>query len=97
MSLGWGTSVPQPTDASSEEPEIELTLPEESSEDEDQGIDPALLEVFSGELATHVGVVQDFIDHAQQEDYQTPISDELQRALSYIEGQCAHGTHRAHC
>ena len=59
---------------------------------DDSFIDAALLDVFSQELQTHLQVVQGFIDTAQNEDYQTPISDELQRAFHTLRGS-AHMAH----
>ncbi|MFY0702195.1 MAG: Hpt domain-containing protein, partial [Bermanella sp.] len=50
------------------------------------GLDPALLEVFSSEVASHLKVVQDFIDAEQSSDYSSPITDELQRALHTLKG-----------
>lgn len=52
----------------------------------DEGLDPALLEVFSSEVESHIEVVQDFINQSQQDDYQAPITDELQRALHTLKG-----------
>lgn len=56
------------------------------------GLDPALLEVFSSEVASHLKVVQDFIDAEQSSDYSSPITDELQRALHTLKGS-AHMAH----
>ena len=55
-------------------------------------LDPALLEVFSSEVASHLKVVQDFIDAEQSSDYSSPITDELQRALHTLKGS-AHMAH----
>jgi chemosensory pili system protein ChpA (sensor histidine kinase/response regulator) len=65
---------------------------ESISDEEDNIIDTALLEVFSQELESHLAVIQGFIDTSQSEDYQTPISDELQRALHTLKGS-AHMAH----
>ncbi|MGK0445268.1 MAG: chemosensory pili system protein ChpA (sensor histidine kinase/response regulator) [Bermanella sp.] len=56
------------------------------------GLDPALLEVFSSEVESHLKVVQDFIDAEQSSDYSSPITDELQRALHTLKGS-AHMAH----
>jgi chemosensory pili system protein ChpA (sensor histidine kinase/response regulator) len=65
---------------------------ESSSNEDDNIIDAALLEVFSQELESHLAVIQGFINTSQSEDYQTPISDELQRALHTLKGS-AHMAH----
>ncbi|MEH6344557.1 MAG: Hpt domain-containing protein [Bermanella sp.] len=49
-------------------------------------LEPALLAVFSSEIVTHICVIQDFIDASQQDDYKTPITDNLQRALHTLKG-----------
>jgi chemosensory pili system protein ChpA (sensor histidine kinase/response regulator) len=64
----------------------------DASTENENIIDEALLEVFSQELQTHVAVVQNFINTAQEEDYKTPISDELQRAFHTLKGS-AHMAH----
>lgn len=63
----------------------ELVVIEETLE-VDEGLDPALLEVFSSEVESHLEVVQDFITQSQLDDYQAPITDELQRALHTLKG-----------
>ncbi|MFT6325735.1 MAG: chemosensory pili system protein ChpA (sensor histidine kinase/response regulator) [Crocinitomicaceae bacterium] len=68
------------------------TLIESNTAEDDNIIDAALLEVFSQELKTHLAVIQDFIETSHDEDYQTPISDELQRALHTLKGS-AHMAH----
>jgi chemosensory pili system protein ChpA (sensor histidine kinase/response regulator) len=65
---------------------------ESISDEDDSIIDAALLEVFSQELESHLAVIQGFINTSQNEDYQTPISDELQRALHTLKGS-AHMAH----
>ena len=65
---------------------------EEAAEAPLPGLDPALLEVFSSEVASHLKVVQDFIDAEQSSDYSSPITDELQRALHTLKGS-AHMAH----
>jgi chemosensory pili system protein ChpA (sensor histidine kinase/response regulator) len=79
-----------------EEPEILIDDGESNASEvvatQDDFIDEALLEVFSQELETHVEVVQNFIHTAQQEEYKTPISDELQRAFHTLKGS-AHMAH----
>ena len=99
VELWAGASAPSSAEEPVADDEIELALPEveeaEVESEEKNTIDPALLEVFSSELETHVAVVQEFIDHAQQEDYQTPISDELQRAFHTLKGS-AHMAHIEH-
>lgn len=55
-------------------------------------LDPALLEVFSSEVEVHLALVQDFIETAEQENYQNPITDDLQRALHTLKGS-AHMAH----
>lgn len=80
------------------EQEVELVLEDEevaeqqTQSSDDSIIDEALLEVFSQELETHLEVVQNFIETAQQENYTTPISDELQRAFHTLKGS-AHMAH----
>jgi len=75
-------------EAPSAEPVSEL----DSEDAKNDQLDPALLDVFSSELETHLAVVQEFIDHAQAEDYSTPINDELQRAFHTLKGS-AHMAH----
>jgi chemosensory pili system protein ChpA (sensor histidine kinase/response regulator) len=55
-------------------------------------MDPALLDVFSSEVESHITVLQAFIEKAQQEEYSTPIDDVLQRALHTLKGS-AHMAH----
>lgn len=55
-------------------------------------LDPALLEVFSSEVETHLKVLEDFINTEQESDYSSPITDELQRALHTLKGS-AHMAH----
>jgi chemosensory pili system protein ChpA (sensor histidine kinase/response regulator) len=69
-----------------------LTVIESDLDEDNSIIDAALLEVFSQELKSHLAVIQDFIDTSEVEDYQTPISDELQRALHTLKGS-AHMAH----
>ena len=76
----------QAQDNASDEPlEIE-------DEQTNASLDPALLEVFSSEVESHLKVVQDFIDAEQSSDYSSPITDELQRALHTLKGS-AHMAH----
>lgn len=63
-----------------------------SNEKKIEGLDPALLEVFSSEVESHLKVVQDFIETEQSNDYSSPITDELQRALHTLKGS-AHMAH----
>ena len=69
---------------------------EQSSDIQDEqttaSLDPALLEVFSSEVESHLKVVQDFIDAEQSTNYSSPITDELQRALHTLKGS-AHMAH----
>ncbi|MFT5594705.1 MAG: chemosensory pili system protein ChpA (sensor histidine kinase/response regulator) [Oceanicoccus sp.] len=67
---------------------------DDASDDLDDiaSLDPALLEVFSAEVESHLRVVQDFIDTEQNSDYSSPITDELQRALHTLKGS-AHMAH----
>ncbi|GAA6135440.1 hypothetical protein NBRC116188_22300 [Oceaniserpentilla sp. 4NH20-0058] len=55
-------------------------------------LDPALLEVFSSEVESHLKVLEDFIQTEQDADYSSPITDELQRALHTLKGS-AHMAH----
>jgi chemosensory pili system protein ChpA (sensor histidine kinase/response regulator) len=64
----------------------------DDSVDDDSNFDKALLEVFKQELEAHLSVIQGFIDTAQSENYQTAISDELQRAFHTLKGS-AHMAH----
>lgn len=64
----------------------------ESEIDEDVKIDPALLEVFSNEVETHLAVIQSYLDQAQEENFTTPLPDTLQRALHTLKGS-AHMAH----
>lgn len=79
----WEVASPQ--SSSSETSDSEELLIEEIAEVE-ENLDPALLEVFSSEVESHIEVVQEFIEQSQQNDYQTPITDELQRALHTLKG-----------
>ncbi|OUR69509.1 hypothetical protein A9Q73_02015 [Bermanella sp. 47_1433_sub80_T6] len=72
-------------------PELVLELPEQDDTN-DELMESALLEVFSSEVEGHIKVVQDFIETAQREDYNTPIGDTLQRALHTLKGS-AHMAH----
>ncbi len=65
---------------------------DDSKEADDQSIDPALLEVFSSEVASHLAAIQSYIDEAQSDNYETPLSDGLQRALHTLKGS-AHMAH----
>lgn len=69
------------TDADSTEAEQETNL-----------LDPALLEVFSSEVESHLKVIDDFIQTEQNTEYSSPITDELQRALHTLKGS-AHMAH----
>jgi len=71
--------------------DIAPPLPVVSDRDE-MLLDSALLEVFSSEIESHIKVLQEFIETAQQEDYNTPIGDTLQRALHTLKGS-AHMAH----
>ena len=62
------------------------------SKPEMAGLDPALLEVFSSEVETHLSVLENFIQTEQESDYSSPITDELQRALHTLKGS-AHMAH----
>ena len=79
----WEVASPQ--SSSSEISDTEELVIEEIAEVE-ENLDPALLEVFSSEVESHIEVVQEFIEQSQQDDYQTPITDELQRALHTLKG-----------
>lgn len=79
----WSAQTP-----SSVEHEIETPAVEES----DDQIESALLEVFSSEVESHLEAINEFIETAQGDDYQTPISDNLQRALHTLKGS-AHMAH----
>ncbi|MGR6872055.1 Hpt domain-containing protein [Pseudomonas sp. HK3] len=65
---------------------------EEDDTENSASLDPALLEVFSSEVESHLKVVQEFIDAEQSSDYSSPITDELQRALHTLKGS-AHMAH----
>ena len=64
----------------------------EAEAEADVTLDPALLAVFSSEIESHLSVLEAFIEDSQQSDYQTPISDNLQRALHTLKGS-AHMAH----
>ncbi len=66
--------------------EPEIVVEEKPEPDSIEILEPALLAVFSSEIVTHIGVIQDFIDASQQDDYKTPITDSLQRALHTLKG-----------
>ena len=83
--------LPTLIDTQSNVVEITPSLPEVSDSDE-MLLDSALLEVFSSEIESHIKVLQEFIETAQQEDYNTPIGDTLQRALHTLKGS-AHMAH----
>lgn len=80
--------------ATTAESSAEIERHDEASEKEanDQNMDQALLNVFSSEVTTHLNVVAEFIENAQNEDYQVALSDELQRALHTLKGS-AHMAH----
>ncbi len=59
---------------------------------EELALDPALLAVFSSEIVSHLSVIEEFIEDSQVSEYQTPISDNLQRALHTLKGS-AHMAH----
>lgn len=80
------------------EESIELTLPGDESleltleEDSDpepaasKSLDPTLLEIFSSEVETHLQAIEHFLEQAQDEGFELPLSDELQRALHTLKG-----------
>ncbi len=91
ISAGNDVEAWQSTDA---EQEVAAELPA-LSVSEEMLLDSALLEVFSSEIESHIEVLQGFIETAQQEDYNTPIGDTLQRALHTLKGS-AHMAHIEH-
>ncbi len=57
---------------------------DEVAEDDDE--DDALLEVFETEAGSHLVTVDEFVQQSRAEDYMTPLSDQLQRALHTLKG-----------
>ena len=57
-----------------------------TAQPDDEDEDDALLEVFEGEASAHLVTVDEFVQQSRAEDYLTPLSDQLQRALHTLKG-----------
>ncbi|MCP5334781.1 MAG: Hpt domain-containing protein [Oceanospirillaceae bacterium] len=70
------------------EAELEITLDDLPEEDTtaNKGLDPTLLDIFSSEVETHLQAIEQFLEQAQEEGFDIPLNDELQRALHTLKG-----------
>jgi len=71
---------------STSQPEPVMPSIEGGDDTDDEDEDEALLEVFEGEARTHLLTVDEFVEQSVNEDYFTPLSDQLQRALHTLKG-----------
>lgn len=77
--LAAGEAVAPFVPAQADQPAVD-----DSADDEDE--DDALLEVFETEAGSHLVTVDEFVQQSRAEDYMTPLSDQLQRALHTLKG-----------
>jgi chemosensory pili system protein ChpA (sensor histidine kinase/response regulator) len=68
----------EPIPAAAEEPEL---APETVS-----GLDPVLLEILTKEVATHLAVIREFLDHCDEAMVPFEVSEELYRACHTLHG-----------
>lgn len=72
-------------DAGLQAPEVGLEDLQPAAEDEEEGLDPILLDIFLNETQSHIAQINVFIQQCES-DLPRPISDTLQRALHTLKG-----------